>query len=49
MHLAHHLGYFESVDEFEMCRDINTTLKTLRNVTRSTKLSKAISGSAIAS
>ena len=47
--LSSSLGYFESVDEFEMCRDINTTLKTLRNVKRSTSLSKAISGSAIAS
>lgn len=47
--LSSSLGYFESVDEFEMCRDINTTLKTLRNVKRSTKFSKAVSGSAIAS
>ena len=47
--LSSSLGYFESVDEFEMCRDINTTLKTLRNVKRSTSLSKAISGSAVTS
>ena len=47
--LSSSLGYFESVDEFEMCRDINTTLKMLRNVKRSTKFSKAVSGSAIAS
>jgi hypothetical protein len=47
--LSSSLGYFESVDEFEMCRDINTTLKTLRNVKRSTKLSKTISGSVITS
>ena len=47
--LSSSLGYFESVDEFEMCRDINTTLKTLRNVKRSTKFSKAVSGSAITS
>ena len=36
--LSSSLGYFESVDEFEICKDINTTLKTLRNVKRSTKL-----------
>jgi hypothetical protein len=47
--LSSSLGYFESVDEFEMCRDINTTLKTLHNVKRSTKFSKTISGSAITS
>ena len=47
--LSSSLGYFESVDEFEMCRDINTTLKTLRNVKRSTKLSKTVSGSAVTS
>ena len=47
--LSSSLGYFESVDEFETCRDINTTLKTLRNVKRSTKLSKTISGSVITS
>ena len=46
--LSSSLGYFESTNEFEMCRDINITLKTLRNVKRSTKLSKlseTISGS----
>ena len=47
--LSSSLGYFESVDEFEMCRDINTTLKMLRNVKRSTKLSQTISGSAVTS
>ena len=47
--LSSSLGYYESIDEFEMCRDINTTLKTLRNVKRSTKLSKTISGSVITS
>ena len=47
--LSSSLGYFESIDKFEMCRDINTTLKTLRNVKRSTKLSKTIPGSAITS
>ena len=47
--LSSSLGYFESIDEFEMCRDINTTLKTLRNVKRSTKLSKTIPGPAITS
>ena len=46
--LSSSLGYFESTDEFEMCRDINTTLKTLRNVKRSTKLptiSETLTGS----
>lgn len=43
--LSSSLGYFESIDEFETCKDINLTLKTLRNVNRSTKLSKANSGS----
>ena len=47
--LSSSLGYFESVDEFEMCKDINITLKTLRNVKRSTTLSKTISGSVITS
>ena len=47
--LSSSLGYFESIDEFEMCRDINTTLKTLRNVKRPTKLSKTISGSVVTS
>lgn len=47
--LSSSLGYFESVDEFELCTDINLTLKTLRNVERSTKFSKAVSGSAFTS
>ena len=46
--LSSSLGYFESNDEYEMCGDINYTLKTLRNA-RSTKQSKAISGSAVTS
>ncbi len=43
--LSSSLGYFESVDEFEICKDINFTLKTLRNVKRPSKLSKTIPGS----
>ena len=43
--LSSSLGYFESIDEFEICRDINVTLKTLRNVKRPSKLTEAISGS----
>jgi len=46
--LSSSLGYFESNDEYEMCGDINYTLKMLRNV-RSTRQSKAISGSAVTS
>lgn len=46
--LSSSLGYFESMDQYEMCGDINYTLKMLRNV-RSTKQSKAISGSAVTS
>jgi hypothetical protein len=46
--LSSSLGYFESNDEYEMCGDINYTLKLLRNA-RSTKQSKAISGSAVTS
>ena len=46
--LSSSLGYFESIDQYEMCGDINYTLKMLRNV-RSTKQSKAISGSAVTS
>ena len=41
--LSSSLGYYESVDEFEMCKEINTTLKLLRNEDRSLKLIKAIS------
>ena len=44
--LSSSLGYFESNDEYEMCGDINYTLKLLRNA-RSTKKSKTISGPAI--
>ena len=40
--LSSSLGYFESNDEYEMCGDINYTLKMLRNV-RSTKQPKGIS------
>ena len=46
--LSSSLGYFESMDQYEMCGDINYTLKLLRNA-RSTKQFKAISGSAITS
>jgi len=46
--LSSSLGYFESIDEFEICRDINITLKTLHNA-RTTSLSKTISGSVITS
>jgi len=45
--LSSSLGYFESVDEFEMCRDINNTLKTLRHGKRPTQFAQTISGSAI--
>ena len=41
--LSSSLGYYESVDEFEMCKEINTTLKLLRNEDRSLKLTKTIS------
>ena len=41
--LSSSLGYYEFVDEFEMCKEINTTLKLLRNEDRSLKLIKAIS------
>ena len=44
--LSSSLGYFESIDQYEMCGDINYTLKLLRNA-RSTKKSKTISGPAI--
>ena len=46
--LSSSLGYFESIDQYEMCGDINYTLKLLRNA-RSTKQSKKISGSATTS
>ena len=46
--LSSSLGYFESNDEYEMCGDINYTLKLLRNA-RSTKQPKTISGSAVTS
>jgi len=45
--LSSSLGYFESVDEFEMCKEINDTLKMLYNAKRSTKQSKTISGSVV--
>ena len=45
--LSSSLGYFESVDEFEMCKEINDTLKMLYNTKRSTKYSKTISGSVV--
>ena len=47
--LSSSLGYFESQDEYEMCGDINYTIKLLRNVKRSTKQSETVSGSAITS
>jgi hypothetical protein len=40
--LSSSLGYFESVDEFETCKDIHHTLKLLHHV-RSTEQSKKIS------
>lgn len=43
--LSSSLGYFESKDKFEMCTDINNTLKMLRNAKRSSIQSKTISGS----
>ena len=46
--LSSSLGYFESMDQYEMCGDINYTLKLLRNA-RSTKQPKTISGSATTS
>ena len=47
--LSSSLGYFESLDEFEMCGDINYTLKMLQNGKRSSKQLKAVSGSATSS
>ena len=41
--LSSSLGYYESIDEFEMCKEINTTLKLLRNEDRSPKSIKKIS------
>ena len=46
--LSSSLGYFESVDEFEMCKEINDTLKMLYNAKGSTKQSETISGSVTA-
>ena len=45
--LSSSLGYFESVYEFEICKEINDTLKMLYNAKRSSKYSKTISGSVI--
>ena len=39
--LSSSLGYFESEDQFELCKDINTTLKMLRHE-RTTKPIKRI-------
>jgi hypothetical protein len=47
--LSSSLGYYESNDEFEMCKEISSTLKLLRNEDRSLRLTKTISGSVIAS
>ena len=40
--LSSSLGYFESEEQFEVCEQINTTLKSLRNE-RTLKSSKTIS------
>lgn len=45
--LSSSLGYFESVDEFEICKEINDTLKMLYNAKRSPKYSETISGSVV--
>lgn len=47
--LSSSLGYFESVDEFEKCKEISSTLKMLRNEKRPTRSIKTISGSAVTS
>lgn len=46
--LSSSLGYFESIDEFEKCKEINFTLKMLRNEKRPTRLAQTISGSVTA-
>jgi hypothetical protein len=47
--LSSSLGYYESNDEFEICKEISSTLKLLRNENRPLRLTKTISGSVIAS
>ena len=47
--LSSSLGYFVSVENFEMCKDIDTTLKMLRHGKRSTRFSKEVTGSVVTS
>lgn len=47
--LSSSLGYFISVEDFEMCKDIDTTLKMLRHGKRSTRFVKEVTGSVVAS
>lgn len=47
--LSSSLGYFIAMENFEMCKDIDTTLKMLRHGKRSSKFSKEVTGSAVAS
>jgi len=47
--LSSSLGYYESKDEFEICKEINLTLKLLRNETRSLRSTQTISGSVTSS
>ena len=46
--LSSSLGYFISVEDFEMCKDIDTTLKMLRYGKRSTRFTKEVTGSVVA-
>tara|TARA_R110000822_G_scaffold67141_1_gene163693 strand:+ start:407 stop:766 length:360 start_codon:yes stop_codon:yes gene_type:complete len=46
--LSSSLGYYESLNEFEKCGEINLTLKLLRNEKRPARFSQTISGSVIA-
>jgi hypothetical protein len=46
--LSSSLGYFVSVEDFEMCKDIDTTLKMLRYGKRSTRFTKEVTGSVVA-
>jgi len=46
--LSSSLGYFISVEDFEMCKDIDTTLKLLRHGKRSTRFVKEVTGSVVA-
>lgn len=47
--LSSSLGYFVSVEDFETCKDIDTTLKMLRYGKRSSRFSKEVTGSVVAS